>query len=312
MEQKKYMDIQRLQVKYADVFTPGEHVVISEKIDGANSSFTYNKETDSAVAFSRKQELSETNTLRGFWNLVQTFSKDVVKTLTEDGRYIFFGEYLVSHTVPYLEPCYQKFYMFDVYDTVDEVWMPHSFTFNKFNAAVSAGLDIKFVPVFFDGKFVSWEDLMLYVGTTALGGEMGEGIVVKSQDRLNENDPKKPIYLKIVSEKFSEVHSSKPRKTLSPEELKVREEGKEKVASIVTKRRAEKLLEKLVDEGVIPEDWDETNMGAIAKVIGKLMYEDCRKEEEETVLSIESFGKICNSITMAHVKEILKDRQSLL
>ena len=32
---KKYVDIERLKDKYAMAFTPGEHITITEKIDGA-------------------------------------------------------------------------------------------------------------------------------------------------------------------------------------------------------------------------------------------------------------------------------------
>jgi hypothetical protein len=49
-------------------------------------------------------------------------------------------------------------------------------------------------------------------------------------------------------------------------------------------------------------------MGIIAKNINKLMYEDCVKEEPDTVNAIEGFGKICGSLTMEYVREILKER----
>ena len=63
-------------------------------------------------------------------------------------------------------------------------------------------------------------------------------------------------------------------------------------ATIVTKRRAEKLLQKMVEDQIIPENWDEHDMGTIAKNINRLMYNDCKKEEPETVMAIENFGKI--------------------
>jgi hypothetical protein len=49
-------------------------------------------------------------------------------------------------------------------------------------------------------------------------------------------------------------------------------------------------------------------MGAIAKVLPKMMYEDCRKEEPEVVAACENFGKICGSLTMTYVRDMLKSR----
>ena len=38
-------------------------------------------------------------------------------------------------------------------------------------------LGLTYVPVFYKGEFISWEECMKYVGQTQLGGEYGEGIV---------------------------------------------------------------------------------------------------------------------------------------
>lgn len=38
---KKYVDIERFKEKYDTVFSIGEQVTITEKVDGSNASFTY-------------------------------------------------------------------------------------------------------------------------------------------------------------------------------------------------------------------------------------------------------------------------------
>ena len=48
---KKYVDIERLKVKYTEMFDIGEHIIVESKIDGANASFTYDEETDCIAAF---------------------------------------------------------------------------------------------------------------------------------------------------------------------------------------------------------------------------------------------------------------------
>ena len=45
----------------------GRHVVLEEKIDGANFSFRYDAEKDQICSFSRRVELHAKNTLFGAW-----------------------------------------------------------------------------------------------------------------------------------------------------------------------------------------------------------------------------------------------------
>lgn len=309
---KKYVDIERMKEKYFEAFSAGENITVSVKIDGANASFTYDPDTASNKAFSRKTELDESNTLRGFWNLTQQFPIDVVKSVTQDGRYVIYGEWLVPHTVKYPEPMYKKFYMFDIYDTVSEHYMPHSFTYGAYEKLKALGCDIEFVPILFTGTFTSWDDLMKYVGISHTGASpCDEGIVVKSQDRLNDADnSKSPKYIKIVAKEFSEVHQSKPQKDIDPEKLAKRQADEVLATTIVTERRVQKTLEKLIDDTLLKPDWDEYDLGYLVKTAPKLVYEDCKKEEPETVDAIENFGKICNKLTMAHIRNILLDKSS--
>lgn len=304
---KKYVDIERMKEKYFEAFSAGENITVSVKIDGANASFTYDPDTASNKAFSRKTELNESNTLRGFWNLTQQFPIDVVKSVTQDGRYIIYGEWLVPHTVKYPEPMYKKFYMFDIYDTVSEHYMPHSFTYGAYEKLKALGCDIEFVPILFTGTFTSWDDLMKYVGISHTGASpCDEGIVVKSQDRLNDADnSKSPKYIKIVSEEFSEVHQDH-QKLVDPEKLAKRQADEVLATTIVTARRITKGLEKLIEDDIIPEDWDEKSLGIIAKHLPRLIYNDCIKEEPETVAQIKNFGKICGSLTMKLAREAVK------
>lgn len=310
MVRKHFMNIERIKEKYAAAFSVGENIVCEEKIDGANASFTYDIETDSVASFSRNMALKPSNTLQGFYNFVGLFDKEVIKSVTLNGRYIIFGEWLVKHTIKYPEDCYNNFYMFDVWDTVDECYLPFNLVKEMYDMLVALGINIRFVPVFYIGKFTSWEDIQKMVGRTEVGAEpCGEGVVVKTIDRLNDKTDRTPKYLKIVTERFSEVQSHKgPRKPVDPEVLKRKEEERQFVATIVTDRRIDKCLEKLVDEGILPVDWDEHNMKDIAKNLPSLVYADCKKEESEDVAKVENFGKICGSLTMNRVKELLKSR----
>lgn len=309
---KKYMDIERLKVKYENCFQIGEEITVSEKVDGSNASFTYDPETDTILAFSRRNLLNETNTLNGFWEWTQRLNKQAINIATQGGRFIIFGEWLTKHTIKYPENRMKNFYMFDLWDTVNEQYMPFedvNATFAGLAKAIEKDEEIIYLaPIFYTGPFKGWDHLYSLMGQTQLEAEpCGEGIVVKTQERLNDKSDRVPKYLKLVTEKFSEVQKDHKR-PVDPEELKKKEALRNYAATIVTQRRVEKILQKMIEDNIISENWDEHDMGTIAKYINKLMYEDCKKEEPETVMAIEGFGKICGSLTMGYVRDILKNK----
>ena len=297
---KKYKDIERLKDKYAPAFKAGEHVTITEKIDGANASIVVN-EDGTLTACSRRNELDQNNTLQGFYDFVQTLDASIVSAALTS-RYILFGEWLVKHTIRYPEDKMKQFYVFDVYDTETEQYMPWDFT-----KQIAEFIGLKTVPLFYDGPFISWEHIYSFVGKTEMGGEpTGEGVVIKSQDRLDNKFSGTPEYVKIVAKEFSEVHQSKPQKEIDPAKVAAKQAAEDLAATIVTARRVEKSIQKLVEDGIVPEDWDEKSLGVIAKHLPRAVYNDCVKEEPETVAQIENFGKICGSLTMKLAREAVK------
>ena len=297
---KKYKDIERLKDKYAPAFKAGEHITITEKIDGANASIVVN-EDGTLTACSRRNELNQNNTLQGFYDFVQTLDASIVSAALTS-RYILFGEWLVKHTIRYPEDKMKQFYVFDVYDTETEQYMPWDFT-----KQIAEFIGLKTVPLFYDGPFISWEHIYSFVGKTEMGGEpTGEGVIIKSQDRLDNKFSGTPEYVKIVAKEFSEVHQSKPQKEIDPAKIAAKKADETLAATIVTARRITKGLEKLIEDGIIPEDWDEKSLGVIAKYLPRAIYNDCVKEEPETVAQIENFGKICGSLTMKLAREAVK------
>ena len=302
MEQKKYVDIERLKDKYAMAFKTGEHITVSEKIDGANASIRYDAETGSLVAFSRRQRLTEDNNLQGFYVYVLTLDPVKWADATSNGRYIVFGEWLVKHTIKYPDELLRNFYVFDVWDTEIEQYVPWFLTHQ-----IAQALGLKTVPIFYDGEFTSWEDLYAFVGRTEMQAEpTGEGIVIKSQDRLDNKFSGTPAYVKIVAKEFSEVHQSKPQKEIDPAKIAAKQAAEAQAEAIVTQRRVEKTIQKFVEDNLIREDWDEKDLGAIAKILPRAVYEDCVKEEPETVAQIENFGKLCAQVAMKHARNLVK------
>lgn len=210
-------------------------------------------------------------------------------------------EWLVPHTVVYPNERYNHAYCYDVYNADTEQYLPQ----NQVKEIVKK-LDLTYVPVFYEGDFVSWEHCMSFIGKTELGGEFGEGIVIKNQTMLNNSDTRQPFYIKIVGEKFQETHTHKHKepKIIDPEAMQKRVEAQKLAETIVTKARVEKLLNKFVDEGILPENWSLNEMPIVAKNLNKAVYEDCVKEEPDIVKQIDNFGKVANGIAMKLAKEI--------
>ena len=299
---KKYVDIERLKDKFAEAFKVGEHITITEKIDGANASIAVG-EDGKLIAFSRRNELTPESNLQGFYEYVQSLDPTMISCVLGT-RYIFFGEWLVKHTIKYPQEKMKQFYVFDVWDTEIEQYIPWEQT-----KQMAEFCGLKMVPVFYDGPFISWEDVYSYVGKTEMGGEpTGEGVVIKSQDRLDNKFSGTPAYVKIVAKEFSEVHQSKPQKDIDPAKIAARQAAEALAETIVTQRRITKGLEKFIEDAIIPTDWDEHDMPTIARNLPKAIYNDCLKEESETASQIENFGKICGALTMRHVRNILNER----
>ena len=298
---KRYVDIQRLKDKYAMAFKEGEHIVCQEKLDGSNGQILFDAETGTLKAFSRRNELNQNNTLQGFYDFVQALDASIVSAALTS-RYILFGEWVVKHTIRYPEDKMKQFYVFDVYDTETEQYMPWDFT-----KQIAEFIGLKTVPLFYDGPFISWEHIYSFVGKTEMGGEpTGEGVVIKSQDRLDNKFSGTPAYVKIVAKEFSEVHQSKPQKEIDPEKLAKKQADEALAATIVTERRVEKAIQKFVEDGIVPENWDEKDLGTIAKNLPRAIYNDCVKEEPETVAQIENFGKICGALSMKLARGLVK------
>lgn len=295
---KKFMDIERIKEGITGGFEVGDEIVIQEKIDGANAAIRYDFEADTIVAQSRKNILNISNNLRGFYEWTQTLDKELVASgLGED--IVLFGEWLVPHTVKYPDEKYNQFYIYDAYNTKSEEYLLQCTV-----EAIADILNLNYIPVFYRGEFKSWEHCYSFVGKTEMGGEYGEGIVVKNQTKLNDKNSRTPYYLKIVGEKFQEVHKDH-KKVIDPEKLKANEENKLLCETIVTEARVVKILHKLIDEGVLPENWGASEMPIVAKNLCKRVFEDCLKEEPETTAKIENFGKVANSICMTIARKFI-------
>lgn len=310
MKQKHFMDIERLRefdenigegiVKKSNAngFEVGDWIVIQEKVDGACASCRYDIETDSLIAFSRKKQLDYKETLRGFWNYIQSLDVSKFRNMP---NLVFFGEFLVSHTVKYNKDAYGKWYLFDVYDLDKERYITQSEV-----KCLAKHIGLEYIHTLYEGEFISWEHCRSFCNTPAYGDSQ-EGIVCKNISKLLDSDNRFPYVLKIVNDSFSEIKKSNHIKKIEdPHKLKEKEHAQELISAVVTKARVLKEIHKMVDEGLLPSNISPQDMSTVAKNLPSRIYNDLVKEEIETLIAAGEYGgKICSHLTMKHAKEII-------
>lgn len=302
-EIKKYTDVIRYGKSCTQgVIQEGDIISITEKIDGANASFRLDSTNPLGVScYSRNRPLDEDNTLSGFYGWV----KDNIILIKGrlNPNYIYFGEWLVKHKVQYKAEYYKNFYLFSVWDIDKEQYLSDDIV-----KAEAEKLRINTVPYKYIGEFISFEHLMSFVGHSEMTEipNTGEGIVVKNVSYFDKYN--KQCFVKLVSEKFAEV-----QKQRLPKNPNVTSGLIPIIKSVLTKPRVEKLLFKLVDEGLLKEDYDITDMGTILRALGSTVYEDIMKEESDLFVEYDK-DEIKRGIgknTPQVVKEILKDKGRL-
>lgn len=308
MRIRHFMNIPRIREKSDELttantegFKPGDHIVIQEKIDGANASIRYNAENGKMAVFSRKKELFDDTALKGFWSYAQALPAEEYR---DTEAYVIFGEWLIPHTVEYREEAYGKWYVYDIYDTEKNGYLPQS-EVKKF----CERHHLIYVKTFYDGPFISWEHCRSFAGKSEIAIEQGEGVVVKNQTKLNCEGKGTPFVIKIVCENFSEVRKKK-KKIKDPEKKRAAEAAETLVEQIVTSRRVEKEWMKMRDEGLVADMEFEPNIKILAKNLPLRIYQDCIKEEKEIVTACgEYFGKLCQKRVMKLIWKMGRSRK---
>lgn len=299
-EIKKYTDVTRYGKSNTNgVIQEGDYITITEKIDGANASFCIDETNDLGVScYSRNTPLSEENRLRGFYDWV--INKIVSQKQKLNPNYRYFGEYLVPHKVIYKPEYYNNFYLFSIWDEENQKYLSDEIVKSE---AVKLGIET--VTYFYEGQYISFEHLMSFVGKSdkTLEPDTGEGVVVKNVDYFDKYGNQ--VFVKLVSEKFAEVQKQK-----LPKNPNVNVGEIQLVRSVLTTARIDKLIYKLVDEGLLKEDYAIEDMGTILKLLGTRVFEDITKEESDLFAEYEedSIKRIVGKNIPTVVKEVLKEQ----
>ncbi len=301
---KKEDGTDAVRPKNTGAFEPGDIIQITTKIDGANASIAWDETTGKLEIFSRTNLLDSPGALRGFYDYIKTNveSKIPFADYAVLRQLVIFGEWCVGHTVQYNKDWYNKWRIYDIYDKVSEkYWCQDAVK----SFCESYGLE--YIEVLYEGPFISWDHCRSFIGKSTAYGPAQEGIVIKNQSKLFSEKPAGPIYIKIVDEKFKEAqHSNKGPKVVDPAKEAEKQKAAELASTVVTEARVRKLILKLVDEGKLQADLQPKDMGAVMKLLPKMCFDDCLKEEPETVKQLgEHAGKFIAAETAKQARKIV-------
>ena len=291
-----------IRPKNTGAFEPGDIIQITTKIDGANASIAWDETTSKLEIFSRTNLLNSPGALRGFYGYVKT----EIEPKTDWSIYkdfVFFGEWCVGHTIKsYNKEWFNKWRVYDIWCKSAGCYVSQEQV-----KAICKQLSLDYIEELYYGPFISWDHCKSFLNKSIAYGPEQEGIVIKNQSKLNNENNKAPAYLKIVNECFKESqHSKKEKKTLDPEVEAAKAEAVKLAASIVTEARVRKLILKLVDEGLVPAELQPKDMGTVMKQLPKRCFDDCLKEESETVKQLGEFaGKFIAAETAKQARKIV-------
>ena len=298
---KKADGTDAVRPKNTGAFEPGDIIQITTKIDGANASIAWDETTNKLEVFSRTNLLDSPGALRGFYDYIKTN----VEPKTDWESYVdfvFFGEWEVHHTCNYNKDVYGRWYIYDIWDKISGKYCSQDFV-----KQFCKDHNFDYIEELYFGPFISWDHCRSFLSKSTAYGPEQEGIVIKNQSKLSTENSRAPAYLKIVNEKFKESqHSKKEKKPVDPEAEAAKTEAAKLAASIVTEARVRKLILKLIDEGKLPIELQPKDMGAVMKLLPRLVFEDCVKEENETVKQLSEYaGKSIATETAKQARKIV-------
>jgi hypothetical protein len=227
---------------------PGDTIVGTEKLDGANASFWVDEHMK-VHAYSRKTELDEHNTLRGFYTYIKKFVEEAGPHLFNP-NFVYFGEWLVSHSIKYKDDSYNQFYLFDIYDKKLDWSLGYLGALEVYDKCCFGWSDsgIKMAPMLCRVAFQSYDDLeeiqydLKNESRYSKDGNM-EGIVFSDLDCLND-DGDGYFRIKFVNQEFKEIKFAKHEKTQQKPEMELAY----KFSKYLTVARINKKINEVLDE----------------------------------------------------------------
>lgn len=199
---RKFDGVERYGKEEVENITNGT-CYIFEKIDGANCSLYYDQ-NDGLTICSRNQIVwTEKGTIKNNFRSIVDYvlsNANIYDMIKEYNDCIFYGEWLVKHSISYPESVSNKIWFFDVYNTREESYFPYELI-----EAMFTTYSVLYVKPLAILESPTEEVLKSFLNVnTFLASPNQEGIVIKNYDYINRFG--RQNYAKIVNSQFKEVN----------------------------------------------------------------------------------------------------------
>ena len=292
MEFRPYMHIERFGNDEVQGIELGGCYVFP-KLDGTNGSVWW---ADGIRAGSRNREVTTENDNAGFCQWVLNGKHGLYEFLIENHEFRLYGEWLVPHTFKhYRDEAWKKFYVFDVYDDVEDRYLPYE-TYSE----LLKPFDIDFIPPLCSMKNATYDALLVELENNnflvADGKGCGEGIVIKNYNFQNRFG--RTTWAKIVTNAFKDKHpiamgvTAKNMKQMAEQAI---------CDKYVTKHLVDKVYAKIVNE------CDGWNSKYIPRLLNTVFYDLVNEETwnyiKEMKMPTVNF-KTLNSLCIITIKQL--------
>ena len=271
----------------------GEKIIIQEKLDGSNTAI-YN-DNGKIRLFSRSQELTGEDGLKGFVSYVRNKEKEILDYLPNG--YVLYGEWLNQGKIEYNSLAKQgkiePYYIFDMAKEIinkptEDEDIQRIFASIEDMKNIAQKIGFKIVPELDVINLNTYEELKeKYVDNqkSALEGTdcIREGIVIKTLDGTKR--------IKIVADKFQEVKHIKNTETKSPYAF---------LDKYITPMRICKFLTTIGIKEPQPENYNQIfkNLDTIA--------DDILEEEKEQILK--DISRIIKKQVIPNIKQYVENK----
>lgn len=273
----KYPDVERLgDDENYGLFTPGDELVIEEKIDGGNAQFrlhegqilfgTRNHHFQVAAEGEQKQQFDE-NASWVVSMMGNTLGADSGRGLNPD--YIYYGEWCRKHTINYDWATMPKFIGFDIRNTITGNFLPFAAMKEEFER-----LGLPVVPLITRIKAEDLDPTRLenFIGKSAFYEGLMEGIVIKNYFRRNVYG--RQLFAKVVRQEFKEANMAAFGGGIKD----VKDDTSLFIQTFYTEARIRKAVLRLVDEAALPMS------RKLMEHLPKDVIQDILKEEAWTIV----------------------------
>jgi len=199
----KYPHLERLGSSEVEDILYGD-VYAFYKIDGTNASIWWDYNKQRMRFGSRNRELDLENDNAGFMNALYQ-DKNLLDFFGGWPEWRLYGEWLVPHSLKtYRDDAWRRFYVFDVYDTTTETFLPY----DRYKVVLDE-FNLEYIPPLAVMRNPSEEQVLNLLEKTGQflvkdGQGNGEGIVLKNYNYKNKYD--RVTWAKVISNEFKERH----------------------------------------------------------------------------------------------------------